>query len=148
MAQVTYDLKNIELRIENLKKIGKALFGAGQTVLYETKKNWLSGRGADAQALKPYSAAYKRIKGSAGRSTTPDMVWSGAMMRGLRVTSGKTSTTAVSMARTAEVGVTTDQRDKLQWNVARRGNLMAASDNQNLVQKITKYVLERIRGKM
>lgn len=51
--------------------------------------NLNQGKGADGDSLRPYSDAYEKLKAGSGRSTTPNLNWSGELHRSMDVKTPK-----------------------------------------------------------
>lgn len=142
-------LKNLNRRIDALKKGGRdsIAFKAAVIVAGETIKNWLSLRGADGRAYRgagqSLSDDYAAEKAATGRDAVPNMVYSGSM------------TGAFSPRKTGDHEYTITTRgsdangksniDKLRMNQKLRPNLMLASHNKTLADKINKIVLMELK---
>lgn len=115
-----------EIKDRNTKRLETAMVDAKAQILARTSQ----GEGADG-AFKAYSKGYEKFKVSKGRSGTPDLTFTGSMLRAMQ--------TAVTDnggdKLLGRIYFLADQANKARWNQALRNFFSLTSEQIATIQR-------------
>lgn len=118
------------------QKSSKALMGIGEETKRELIKNWLDSKGGDGTDFKYLTEDYEQWKYEQGHEPEANLMFSGALQRGL--------TSYRALASKVKVTFLAGERKKAEGNATHRPNMMKLSKKfKNKARKFYQTALDK-----